>query len=1292
MNKGSGGGATLRNDVLPHLHKTEFCSIKAKRAFVEILCESDEHLCAAKSVVVCFEKCINKMRPSDFKNLIDRRRQSRMYPRSLRWHATELHKKVGLPLDNAVTIPQLALFENELDVKIAVIMYENGDFTVKQCSNKVSDKVIFIYLANNHYHAVVNYKSLFRKHFVCLQCFEIHEVSRKKNQNCPCSETEVKCFVCHRRNCKPSNRITCDECNLTCNSIECYNSHKETPLGNNSARLPLCEKRWKCGKCLKVVDTSKVCKEEHICGYYDCRLCQKHVPHNHLCYLRRKKPKTGSGKFLIFDYETSQNETYECAEGYKPHDRCRNCPENALCDRCKKCQNCMTWSCGKRVHHANLVVCQSFCDKCSKESVTGTSKCANCGDVCSKCSKQKVRPEQCEYGDSHCGLREKVFDGFDASFLFCKWLLCPNHMNTTCIAHNGKSFDFLFILNYCVMEANIKPYCIYAGAKIMYLYVKLFKIRFIDSINFFNMSLKKLPLAFDLKPESELGESVLELRKSDFPHYFNTRENASYIGPYPPLEMYGVDMKSPKEREELIAWHKAQANKTFDLARELVAYCKLDTTILRLACVKFREMFMEISKVVDEDDENNVLGIVDPLSCNITLASAVMNLYRVNFIEEYHTIVTADSPEEKQAIFKSGKWFVNDERIPAAKIVSNTFVASSLPQIPAQGYVRQSRHSMKSILWLEWMANKHSCNIEHARNVGEKRIDCNGGHKYYVDGYCHATRTCFEFLGCRFHFCSFCKTPKNLQDPRTRYSLSQLESIEKMRIAAIEEQGYKVIQINECQYDKELSTNLVMKQFIQQLDVPPRMKIRDAFYGGRTSVFKAYYECVEPGEEIHYLDVVSLYPYINKHMRYPLFHPEIITKDFDYTMKSYFGLGHLKILPPATLYSPILPFRSNGKLVFPLCRTCALMVNHDKCTHSIHERALSGVWCTPEILLALENNYTILHIYEIYNYKSYTQYDPVTQKGGLFASQVNKFLKIKVQNSGFPNWVQNDADKHKYVEDFQQKTGVKLEMEKITQNPALRSISKLSLNSLWGKFGERNNKNVNCFVSSTKELDKILSDESKKLERFHVINDEFLAVEYKKKENFEDENFTTNEVIAAFTSCYGRLELYKYIKHVGQSVLYTDTDSIIFVTKKICNNKHSGPCKPSECYTNYPETGDALGEVCSELKEGVHITHFVSTGPKSYSYKCNNGEEVCKFKGVRYNYQNTQMINFTSVKELLFGGENASITLPKASQFVVAKYDGLVFTTEQQKKLQVTFNKRKLLTNFDSVPFGYLEY
>jgi len=205
------------------------------------------------------------------------------------------------------------------------------------------------------------------------------------------------------------------------------------------------------------------------------------------------------------------------------------------------------------------------------------------------------------------------------------------------------------------------------------------------------------------------------------------------------------------------------------------------------------------------------------------------------------------------------------------------------------------------------------------------------------------------------------------------------------------------------------------------------------------------------------------------------------------------------------------------------------------------------------------------------------------------------------------------------------------------------------------------------------------------------VNEEYLALEYKSKVDFEKESFTTNEVIAAFTSCYGRLELYKYIKLVGQRVLYTDTDSIIFSTRKICKDNHAGSCD-SKCYDIYPETGHALGEICSELPSNTHITHFASTGPKSYAYRCSGGQEVCKFKGVRSIYQNNKIVNFQGIRDLLFGGSDKSITLPPYSQFVHAKYEGRIFNVEQRKKLKTTFNKRVMLYNFDSLPFGYCDH
>ena len=51
-------------------------------------------------------------------------------------------------------------------------------------------------------------------------------------------------------------------------------------------------------------------------------------------------------------------------------------------------------------------------------------------------------------------------------------------------------------------------------------------------------------------------------------------------------------------------------------------------------------------------------------------------------------------------------------------------------------------------------------------------------------------------------------------------------------------------------------------------------------------------------------------------------------------------------------------------------------------------------------------------------------------------------------------------------------------MGEIKHNPGMRAISKLCLNSLWGKFGQRNNMKKTEYVTEPSEFYKILLDDS----------------------------------------------------------------------------------------------------------------------------------------------------------------------------------------------------------------------
>ncbi|GIX92187.1 DNA-directed DNA polymerase [Caerostris extrusa] len=59
---------------------------------------------------------------------------------------------------------------------------------------------------------------------------------------------------------------------------------------------------------------------------------------------------------------------------------------------------------------------------------------------------------------------------------------------------------------------------------------------------------------------------------------------------------------------------------------------------------------------------------------------------------------------------------------------------------------------------------------------------------------------------------------------------------------------------------------------------------------------------------------------------------------------SYFSLILCRVIPPRALYLPVLPYRCQGKLMFPLCRTCTENMQQTACTNSNEERSLIGTW------------------------------------------------------------------------------------------------------------------------------------------------------------------------------------------------------------------------------------------------------------------------------------------------------------------------------------------------------------
>ena len=110
-----------------------------------------------------------------------------------------------------------------------------------------------------------------------------------------------------------------------------------------------------------------------------------------------------------------------------------------------------------------------------------------------------------------------------------------------------------------------------------------------------------------------------------------------------------------------------------------------------------------------------------------------------------------------------------------------------------------------------------------------------------------------------------------------------------------------------------------------------------------------------------------------------------------------------------------------------------------------------------EIRLAVQKCYRLIEVLEFYEYKV-TQYDPTTGHGGLFVEFINTFLKLKARASGYPSWIRTPEDEGSYINMFKARERILLDGNAIRPNLAKRALTKLCLNSMWGKLTERNHR------------------------------------------------------------------------------------------------------------------------------------------------------------------------------------------------------------------------------------------
>ena len=146
--------------------------------------------------------------------------------------------------------------------------------------------------------------------------------------------------------------------------------------------------------------------------------------------------------------------------------------------------------------------------------------------------------------------------------------------------------------------------------------------------------------------------------------------------------------------------------------------------------------------------------------------------------------------------------------------------------------------------------------------------------------------------------------------------------------------------------------------------------------------------------------------------------------------------------------------------------------------------------------------YGLVDVYEFWEYEV-TCFDKDTNSGGLFADYVNMFLKLKPESSGYPSWVQSEENKDKYIE------GTALDKASISINVGQRTLAKLKLNSMWGKWAQNQNKTQTTIVNSEKEFYKLLTSPGTEVTNLIFPNEEVAWVSWK----YSEDNVTTKKML-----------------------------------------------------------------------------------------------------------------------------------------------------------------------------------
>ncbi|KAL3084171.1 hypothetical protein niasHT_039297 [Heterodera trifolii] len=1041
----------------------------------------------------------------------------------------------------------------------------------------------------------------------------------------------------------------------------------------------------KCVDCGVIYQTRVHKEKPHVCGHKFCKICLGfHAPRD--CYIPYRPKVKKEKRFVFFDFE--------CTTDFKPdpqlmrfkhqvnfcfaHVTCTRCIEKGLWDQeldraCALCGRFRTYAWSPFEFWNTDVECRKVVDDplaaFTKWLLNFETEVLGMEPGAKKRRKRK----NAENTDADAMEGEEDDDAVDED-AENNWMLGyedagekPESVTTYAYAHAGSRYDHVLIYGE-MLRMGVRPELIRQGNHLLEMKARKTGVYtttiFRDSYKLIPIKLANFVKTFGLEIEGVDN-------KKYFPHKYNKAENyGTVLDTLPPMEDYYPGGLFPAEREKFEHWYDENRETGFELNEVIADYCKTDVQILAHGLIKMRQLFLSETR--------------HDITDSVTIPSGCMKYW----------VQLAHYGKERVAI------------------------------IPHLGYEKRGKQSTIARKYLKWRAEEELW--ENGRVL--RHVESPGGEfkfgNYSLDGMMERPdedkNLAIEVNGCYWHGCPSC-FPDDAAIVGGGETAGALRARDAKRTRDIARE-FEVEIIWECHLNAMLEDNPAMKAYFDNCPDSGPIDFHDAFFGGRTGPEYLGASVINPetgdwkSRTIKVKDFNSLYPSRNMFTNYPVGHPTVVQfdKDVEWELPEHIvgddgnrleGIIKCFVVPPRHCHYdiPVLPYRLNNRTLFPLCRTCSEMYPRGlidpeyNCDHfEDSERGFSTTVTHIELEAALRSWYKVTHVYRAYIWPLACDWS-----NGLFHSYLLKFLKMKFEASGYPascteagiSEVESERRKQEHIDKAKQKAQVDLEADRIKHNPGLRYLSKLCLNSLWGRFALRNRLTKTEIVECHAELAKLLNDSKIEVSSIDQLTEKFWMVCYKAKDEHVVEHSTSNVAIALWTTSAARIHLLESLKKVygpapgveryDTHILYMDTDSIFYEYLTRLGDPLPG--------------GDQLGELADEYPNHT-IMEFICAGPKAYGLWLRNnatGEDEYKMKvrGITLDSDACERMTFEKMKDMVLNklgqaDNNVRFNYPTKNFKITKK--GEIFTVPLVKQFNPTVNKGVIRDKgLRVVPFGY---